>query len=251
MAAEGKRFEELTENKTKGKEIHVYCHECKRDNTHVVVVSADMDYRQDFDEDFSVEAESNHQVIRCRCGNFSFRRLSWCSESQDHDWDGRTETLYPVREPETRPAKTFKNVPPFITDIYEQTIQAYNNQSFILCAAGLRVIVEGICEVKDVKGGTVMRPQKGGTLVECRSRGLDGKIAGLCEKQILTRKSAEMLDEHRFLGNGAVHDLAQPARRELKLAIEIIEHIFGEIFEMPRKAEALRAIRMRSQKKPA
>lgn len=251
VAAEGKLVEKITENKTKGQEIRVYCLVCKQDNRHTVVVSADMDWSQEYDENFSVNSESNYQVLRCRCGSLSFRHLSWCSENQDYDWDGYTETLYPQREPETRTTKTFKNVPPLITDIYQQTIQAYNNESYILCAAGLRVIVEAICEVNEVKDGPVMRMQKGGILGEGRSDKLDGKIAGLCEKQILTKASADMLHEHRFIGNGAVHDLAQPAQRELKLAIEIIEHVFEQIFEIPRKAETLKAIRLRSQKKLA
>lgn len=249
MAAEGKMVETLTENKTKGKKVRIYCLECRRDNEHTVVVSADMFWSQVFDEHFSVDAEANYQILRCRCGNLSFRHLTWCSESQDYESDGHTETLYPQREPEALPVKTLKNVPPLIADIYEQTIRAFNNESNILCAAGLRVIVEGLCEVNEVKDGPVLRPQKGGTFVECRSDGLDGKIAGLCEKEILTKKCADMLHEHRFIGNGAVHNLAQPTQRELRLAIEIIEHIFEQIFEIPEKAETLRAIRMRAKRK--
>lgn len=248
MTAKGKVEERLTENKTKGRKVTVYCPDCQYDREHVVVVSADMHYSKEFDEDTFISAEDNYQVIKCQCGYLSFRHLNWFSEYQDHDSSGYTETLYPKREPDSLPLKRFRHVPHLITEIYEQTMKAYNDGSHILCAAGLRVIVEGICEVTGVKDGPISRQKKDGSFEEVRSKRLVGKITGLCEKEILTKKSADMLHEHRFLGNDAVHELAQPKQRELQLAIEIIEHILEQIFEIPEKAEALRAIRVRGKK---
>jgi len=249
MSGREKVVERLTENETKGRKVTVYCPECQRDREHVVVVSADMYYSREFDEDTYISSEDNYQVIKCQCGYLSFRHLNWFSEYQDHDSNGRTETLYPKREPDSLPLKRFRHVPPLIVEIYEQTLKAYNDGSHTLCAAGLRVIVEGICEVTGVKDGPISIEKKDGSFKESRSKLLVGKIAGLCEKEILTKNSADMLHEHRFLGNDAVHELAQPTQRELRLAIEIIEHILEQIFEIPEKAEALRAIRMRSKRK--
>jgi len=243
--------EKFTENKTQGKKFWLSCPQCNQENEHTVIVSADYWWSRDYDEHFSVDAESNYQVIRCRCGNLSFRHLGWCSENQDHEWDGRTETLYPKREPEAQPAKSFKHVPQFIVDVYEQTVLAYNNESYVLCAAGLRVIVEGVCEFTGVKDGPVTWTGKDGILKQGRSRKLVGKIAGLCEKGILTSQYADILHEHRFLGNDAVHDLEGPAQRELRLAIEIIEHILEQIFVIPPKAERLKAIRLKGKAKAA
>lgn len=242
--------EKFTENKTQGKTFWLPCAQCNQENEHTVIVSADYRWSRDYDENFSVDAESNYQVIRCRCGNILFRHHSWCSENQDHEWDGHTVTIYPKREVEARPTKRFRHVPQFIVDVYEQTILAYNNESYILCAAGLRVIVEGVCEVSGVKDGPVSWTGKDGLPKVGRSNKLVGKIAGLCEAGILTSQYADILHEHRFLGNDAVHDLQGPAQRELHLAIEIIEHILEQIFVIPPKAESLKAIRLKGKAKP-
>lgn len=248
MPTKGKVVERLTENTTKGRKVTVYCPDCQRDREHIVVVSADMDYSREFCEDTYIASEDNYQVIKCQCGYLSFRHLNWFAEYQDHDSTGHTEILYPKREPDSLPLKRIRHIPPLITEIYEQTMKAYNDGSHTLCAAGLRVIVEGICEVTGVKDGPISIEKKDGSFKEVRSKKLVGKISGLCEKEILTKKSADMLHEHRFLGNDAVHELSQPKQRELRLAIEIIEHILEQIFEIPEKAETLRAIRVRAKK---
>ena len=45
---------------------------------------------------------------------------------------------------------------------------------------------------------------------------------------------------HRYLGNEAVHEFAMPSRDELKLAIEIIEHVLDQLYVIPEKALELR-----------
>jgi hypothetical protein len=240
MATAGKITEKLTENKTKGVEVRVYCPECNREQNHIVVVSADMDWSQDFSEDCWISSEDNYQVIQCKCGHLSFRHSSWFSEYEDHDSSGRTEKIYPELDADSLPVKDFKSVPDIVCRIYEETIKALNNECLTLCAGGLRGIVEGICADKAVKSGLVEQVQKDGSIKMVRSKHLDGKISGLCEKGILTKKRAEALHEHRFLGNEAVHQLAQPSMPELKLAIEIIEHTLEELYELPEKADALK-----------
>ena len=73
-----------------------------------------------------------------------------------------------------------------------------------------------------------------------------GRIAGLQEKGILTQNNAQTLHEHRCMGNAAVHELARPSVDELRLAIEIIEHILEQLYEIPEKAiELKRAVACR------
>jgi hypothetical protein len=74
---------------------------------------------------------------------------------------------------------------------------------------------------------------------------LQGKINGLHEKGKLTKEHAEILHEHRYLGNTSIHDLAAPSKEELSLALEIIEHVFDTIYEIPEKAIQLRHKRLR------
>jgi len=89
----------------------------------------------------------------------------------------------------------------------------------------------------------------GGGMQIVRKDNLEGRIAGLQEKGLLTQSSAQTLHEHRYLGNSAVHELARPSEGELRLAIEIVEHVLEQLYELPEKAEELkRAIAKRNKK---
>ena len=124
-----------------------------------------------------------------------------------------------------------------------------NNEINTLCAAGLRTIIEGICAVLKINNGPVEITKKDGSVKIVRKKNLQGKISGLTEKGILTTKYSDILHEHRYLGNEAVHELSQPSRQELALAIEIIENILENVFEIPEKAEELKRRRFKRLKK--
>jgi len=53
-------------------------------------------------------------------------------------------------------AKPYSKLKPKLRVIYEEAVACYNNEAFILCAAGLRAILEGICQDKNI-GGTNLR----------------------------------------------------------------------------------------------
>ena len=71
---------------------------------------------------------------------------------------------------------------------------------------------------------------------------------GFRKKGLLTHPSAQALHEHRYLGNTAVHELARPSAEELKSAIEIVEHVLEQLYELPEKAEELRRAIARRKK---
>jgi hypothetical protein len=108
-----------------------------------------------------------------------------------------------------------------------------------MCAAGLRAIVEGICVEAGVKDGPVVVNATGGGTKIVRKKNLEGKISGLNEKGIIAKNYCEILHEHRYMGNEAVHELAMPSREELQLAISIVEHTLDSVFEIPLKASTL------------
>lgn len=90
-----------------------------------------------------------------------------------------------------------------------------------------------------------------GTIKTIRRDNLQGKIGGLFEKNLLTKNHADVLHEHRFLGNQAVYELDIPSKEELRLAINILEHTLENIYELKYKAEELqwqRELRMNKNK---
>ena len=242
-----------TDNKTKSDRFSVPCVKCNGATKHQVLASIDVDGEAyDQSEEWSVNWVDHYQVIQCGgCESISFRHTSWFSEDADpmSGESGETERLYPKRGLETLPTKSYHNVPSNLRRIYSELIDCFNNDSPTLCAAGLRAIVEGICAERGILDGPVEEPAKGGGTKIVRSKGLQGRIAGLQEKGLLTETSADTLHEHRYLGNDAVHQLARPSADELRLAIEIVEHTLDQLYELPEKAEELKRAKALRQKK--
>jgi Domain of unknown function (DUF4145) len=128
-------------------------------------------------------------------------------------------------------------------------IIAFNNGSYILCAGGLRALVEGICAGQNIADG----PRRNHTTGEYdrnrdtgeirRGTTLDCKIEALAERNILTVRQAQSLHEHRYLGNMALHELEIPTEAALESAVAIVEHILEGLYSIP--AHVGNLVRMR------
>lgn len=256
----GKIEEKIELNKSQGARFKVLCAECKSDTNHEAVQTVDVSsseiYRygpHDNDLD-SINWTDRYQVIKCLgCDTFSFRHLNWFSEAQeyfgpDNYHDGTTERLYPHRGKAVLAAKDFYNVPKNLRSIYKEVVSCFNNESPVLCAAGLRASIEGLCAANGVSDGPIEVRKSDGTTETKRKNNLEGKISGLFEKGFLTKRNAELLHEHRYIGNDAVHELSRPSDTDLKIAIEIVEHMFESLYEIPEKAEALKIARAKKVK---
>lgn len=239
-------MEKLELNKTKDEKIKVVCSECKGRTNHLVLLSADIDGREDIGEHDWIGWDYHYQIIQCQgCDLLSFRRTD--SNSEDYvqvgpdEWDNPiNEKLYPQRSINTLPIKDFINTPYNLRRIYREVIDCYNNDSLTLCGAGLRAIIDGLCAENGIKNGPVEITKKDGTKETKIKSNLEGKISGLYEKGLLTKKHSSILHEHRFMGNEAVHALVQPSLKELELAISIVEHTLDNIYEIEVKASELR-----------
>ena len=248
--------EEYKDNETKGEVLEVQCAECKRPTRHLVITSYDYHgSEEDREEQWYVDWSSNFQIIQCQgCMTVSYRTKTYFSEDvqqygpNDYD-DGTTETIYPKRSKETISAKDFWNIPNNLRRIYRETVDSFNNDLYTLCAAGLRALVEGLCAELGVTDGPKEVEKKDGTKEIKRFSNLEGKIAGLHEKGYLTQQHSEVLHEHRYMGNEAVHQLNMPTKDELLLAIEIIEHMFESVYEIPQKHHELQFKRKKRNKK--
>ncbi len=181
-----------------------------------------------------------YQIIECGgCSETTFRKLY-----TDVAMQGPPEQevyykvdLYPERDSNSLKAKPSRYVPSRISELYSETIATYNSNSPILCIAGIRAIIEAICKDRNIKGGNLHfrdgSPKR-------KSSSLPGKIYGLMEEGYLTEGNVEILLHLRFLGNEALHNLSRPSKEELKLAIEILDHVIDNIYVINRLGEELK-----------
>lgn len=215
-----------------GKTVKISCNSCSQSTNHKVLHNHKISATQDLNAHGAmIDWCDNYQILKCDgCETVTFRHQSWFSEDYDYE-DNEClprEIFYPKRNTESIQHQDYSNVPPSLDVLYRETVDSFNNGSYILTSAGLRALVEGICAELKIADGPVANNNK-----IVRKRNLEGKINGLHETSILTQKSAAALHEHRFLGNEALHELSQPSTKELRLAIEIIDHTLKTVFEMP------------------
>jgi hypothetical protein len=136
-----------------------------------------------------------------------------------------TFSYHPARSQHELGVKHYTKLKSKLASLYAEAITCYNGKALILCAAGLRALLEGICQDKRIKG-----------------RNLKTKIEGL--KVLLPNKNIiRNLHHFRFMGNEAVHELAAPKRTELALAISVIEDLLNFLYELDYKASQLRDMR--------
>jgi|SRR5215213_1322486 len=224
-------------------DLRIYCNSCAGVTRHGTVRI----YEQDTADGKSVV----WQIVRCGgCDSISCHEEHWIEGEQD--WEITEWFTYPLRQ--YRAPKQFPDAPAIIDQIYRETIGAFNNSALLLCAGGLRALVEGICADQNILDGP-KRDHTTGQFVRHRESNevvrkttLDCKIEGLAENNILTERQAQLLHEHRYLGNMALHELAVPEKDVLIVAINLIEHVMEDLYSIPAQADGLRRIRQESSR---
>lgn len=218
----------------------ILCNKCKVHTNHQSLFSYKQEYSQENTPDMQIDfAEGVWTLLQC-AGCQTITCVEKWMTSEDDPEMGHSVTYYPSRIKDRIEAKTFFSVPRKPRRIYREIVESFNIEIFTLSAAGIRAVIEGVCSDKGILDGPIEVTKQDGTKAMERKQNLAGKIEGLHEKGFLTKQHAQILHEHRFLGNEAVHELEQPSRDELKLAIEIIEHTLENIYELSDKAEELR-----------
>jgi hypothetical protein len=124
--------------------------------------------------------------------------------------------------------KYFLKLPSKLKRIYKEAIQAFNEELYILAAAGLRALIEGICSDKQIKG-----------------RNLEEKINRM--NTLLPQNIVTNLHSFRFIGNDAVHELETPQAGDLRLAIGVSEDLLNFLYELDYKSSQLPKAKNREQ----
>ena len=236
-------------NKNQFQIVKVLCNRCKNPTNHKILTSVEESGSVDLPYDDFFAWNNNFEIIECQgCQSISFRLVKSDSETSLSDDEYIDETIYPEREIGIWKRKSLLYSPFQIRSIYRETIDSFDNGCFNLCAAGLRMLVEAICKHNGITKGPIKVIEKGVEKIK-NFKSLEGKINGLSTNGKLSSHNARFLHEHRFLGNNSVHLNFEPTKEELKIAIEIIEHIIETIYELPEKAEELESIRLKKTKK--
>lgn len=215
--------EEVVPNKTR-----IYCNWCKQETNHELKGEHQAIWGLG-PNDFG---ESLHYKLWI-CKGCEHGLLEELYGNEDMPDEYASFTYYPERMQKFLFPKPYSKLKPALGAIYREALICYNGKAMILCAAGLRALLEGICQDKRVKGNN-----------------LKAKIENL-QTRLPNKNIIRNLHHFRFMGNDAVHELAAPKPTEVALAIGVIEDLLNFFYELDYKASQLREIRRNKKPKPA
>ncbi len=199
----------------------VYCNSCKKYTNHILLFSHSK--HDQYDELF---VDCTYNLFACAgCDSVTLEEVEEVDGLNAFEPE-RCTYYYPKRNEESKEKKVFYKMPQSLCNIYDEIIDAYNEELDVLCAAGLRSLVEGICAESGIQG-----------------QDLPEKINAL--EATLPEHIIDVFHELRFMGNNAIHRLTPPERSDLKLAIDIVEAILHFLYELDDTSKKLLKARRR------
>jgi len=192
----------------------IFCNQCKTVTNHILKGS----HHKEYEEPSGWWEESN----------FMFWVCAGCDSAVLEDYytdvsmmtDEHISHFFPQPTRLHLQQKYFIKLPSKLKRIYRETIQAFNSEIYILAAAGLRALIEGICSDKQISG-----------------KNLEEKINRM--NTLLPQNIVTNLHSFRFIGNEAVHELAVPESEDLRLAIGVSEDLLNFLYELDYKSSRL------------
>lgn len=192
-----------------------YCPNCQQITNHKCLFN--VSEGSDHDSDF--HWEENYETIQCLgCENIQFRNRYYNEHMYTYTDEG-DEVPYSVSKyfPKTLTnhslVKNIYHLPNKLRIVYIETIEALKNNCYLLAGVGLRAIIEAICLDQSISG-----------------RNLEVKINNLVRNKLITEKDGKRLHSIRFLGNDSVHEMDVPKEEKLRVALEIAEHLFKNLY---------------------
>jgi hypothetical protein len=218
------------------KKFKAFCNRCNGLTNHIVKAEHNIDESAEIDNDGVIESHYlgsfSYQIIECNgCDSITYRSIDFFPDFLDMDestgnWtvsNGKTfETYFPDRLENSMIEKRIVGIPNLLKRAYQEVLQCYNSDLRILCSAGLRAMIEGICNHHQINGPT-----------------LKDRIDALGKNGLISTELSKSLQAHRFIGNKALHQLSFAEKNELKDAIELIEITMENLFGVPDRHKEL------------
>ncbi|BAL97057.1 hypothetical protein RGE_37180 [Rubrivivax gelatinosus IL144] len=205
------------------KTVWADCRECCRSTRHEILCS----HTEESDPEGYHESHS-WQVIRCLgCHTCGFRLRHDDYEMVMEEEDGKlihdiTITQHPSVLSDHKALRETYLLPPLIQKVYKQTLKALSDSSFVLAGIGLRACIEAVCNELKVSGTNLER-----------------RIDQLFKAGHVSNGDKRRLHAIRFLGNDAAHEIKEPKDSDIRVALDIVEHLLNSVFLLENKAKVL------------
>jgi hypothetical protein len=204
--------------------VRIYCNRCRVTTRHNLVATKGYSYG---DPDEEPEVWGEYRLWSCggcdACtmeDRYSADYMTLGGDFDEEDGEPYENIFYPKPSGSNRVEKHFVKLPEKLRAIYHEVICAKNEGLGILCATGLRSLLEGVCSDKGIGGNN-----------------LETAIDNM--KTLLPENIVKNLHTFRFSGNEAVHELEAPPEYELGTALDVIEDVLNFLYALDYKATTL------------
>ena len=224
-------------------ERKVYCIKCNRETNHFILLT----HKENSEYDADYQWELQRHIVKCAgCDETAFveqfsNEDSWEYVNGEQVWKDVYLT-FPEKPIITETPRywvekqSFNNIPESIDQLYLQVIDVYNKGYFLLAMIGIRTIIEAICLDVGIESGILRDEYKEIKLNKknkpITSDSLEGKIFGLYEQGMIIWDQTLILQKIRDYGNAAVHEIKSPSITILKSAIQIVEQLLNNVYEL-------------------
>lgn len=211
---------------TKPPVVKTDCRTCKRITRNEVLC----EHVNETDPDGYHEKDA-WQIVRCLgCHTTGFRHRNDDYEQVWEDSVGEvrhtvTTVVYPRVVRNHAGLKGTAWIPELIRQVYRQTLSAYSDTAYVLASIGLRATIEAVCNQLEISGNN-----------------LEKRIDQLYKNGHVSNSDKKRLHAIRFLGNDAAHEVKQPKESDLRVALEIVEHLLNSVFILEKKSQSLETI---------
>src|ERR1700681_3599618 len=120
------------------KKTRIYCNWCKQETNHELKG----EHRTVFVDEFLSE-ELIYSLWICMGCERGLLREAYSNSAMGDDYEFM---YFPERSQNALVPKPYSKLKPVLEAIYKEAITCYNEKALILCAAGLRALLEGICQ---------------------------------------------------------------------------------------------------------
>ncbi len=202
------------------------CRSCSRTTRHEVIYEITEESRHDW-----LHESDSWQIVRCLgCLTTSFRHQNDDYDEIEEDEDGNahhavTVAAYPGVISNHSGLRETYFLPPLINKIYKQTLKALGEKAYVLASIGLRATIEAVCTDLGISGNS-----------------LEKRIDHLYKGGYVSSGDKKRLHAIRFLGNDAAHEIKEPRGYDIRIALEIVEHLLNTVYILEHRASDLETV---------
>lgn len=220
----------------------IFCNNCRLQTPHELSASSKREHiadDQDTDVGYPVWWEEwQYSLWVCTVCNTGCLEEQYNSFELDSSEEVRELPLsyFPPRQRLVK--RRFANLAArrFLSNAYSEVIDSYNSGMPLLCAAGIRMLLEGICIDQGIADSG-------------KTRSLTEKINALVEQKLVSKQVGDDLQATlKAIGDDAIHRLEKSPDAELIKGIEVIENLIAHIYKETEYALSMHAQQLAQQR---